>query len=69
MIGDNVDHNARTLDGKNTFHGMGMIAATIPYQNANSLLVPRKSVIEGHCRYFGCFHSWAQALQGSSPWY
>ena len=24
---DNVDHNLRTLDGKDTFHGMGMIAA------------------------------------------
>ena len=23
---DNVDHNSRTLDGKNTFHGMGVIA-------------------------------------------
>ena len=42
IIGDNIDQNVRTLDGKNTFHGMGMIAATIAYQNANSLLVPRK---------------------------
>ena len=24
---DNVDHNIRTLDGKNTFHGMGILAA------------------------------------------
>ena len=24
---DNVDHNICTLDGKNSFHGMGMIAA------------------------------------------
>ena len=27
---DNVDHNIRTLDGLNTFHGMGMIAAVTP---------------------------------------
>lgn len=27
---DNVDHNIRTLDGNNTFHGMGMIAAVTP---------------------------------------
>ncbi|XP_030835634.1 uncharacterized protein LOC115921732 [Strongylocentrotus purpuratus] len=27
---DNVDHNIRTLDGNNTFHGMGMIAAITP---------------------------------------
>ena len=24
FIADNVDHNIRTLDGHNTFHGMGM---------------------------------------------
>lgn len=29
-VADNVDHNIRTLDGKNTFHGMGMIAAVTP---------------------------------------
>ena len=27
---DNVDHNTRTLDGLNTFHGMGMIAMITP---------------------------------------
>ena len=27
---DNVDHNTRTLDGHNTFHGMGMIAVVTP---------------------------------------
>ena len=26
-IADNVDHNIATLDGKDTFHGMGIIAA------------------------------------------
>ena len=26
-VADNVDHNIKTLDGNNTFHGMGMIAA------------------------------------------
>ena len=25
-IGDNIDRNLRTIDGKNTFHGMGIIA-------------------------------------------
>jgi len=29
-VADNVDHNLRTLDGNNTFHGMGMIATTTP---------------------------------------
>ena len=27
---DNVDHNTRTLDGHDTFHGMGMIAVVTP---------------------------------------
>ena len=26
FVGDNVDHNADTIDGLNTFHGMGIIA-------------------------------------------
>ena len=29
-VADNVDHNTSTLDGKNTFHGMGIIATTTP---------------------------------------
>ena len=28
FVGDNVDHNLNTLDGKNTFHGMGILAAS-----------------------------------------
>ena len=27
---DNVDHNSRTLDGQNTFHGMGIVATVTP---------------------------------------
>lgn len=30
FAGDNVDHNIVTLDGKGTFHGMGMIATITP---------------------------------------
>ena len=33
-VADNVDHNIRTLDGKNTFHGMGIIGAFTPVTNA-----------------------------------
>ena len=29
FVADNVDHNIRTLDGLNTFHGMGIISASI----------------------------------------
>jgi hypothetical protein len=28
-VADNVDHNVRTLNGLNTFHGMGVILATV----------------------------------------
>ena len=30
FIADNVDHNVRTIDGTNTFHGMGIIAVRSP---------------------------------------
>lgn len=29
-MADNIDHDARTIDGKATFHGMGMIATFTP---------------------------------------
>jgi len=37
FIGDNVDHNVRTLDGCNTFHGMGVIAASVTDGSSYSL--------------------------------
>lgn len=30
FVADNIDHDTRTIDGKNTFHGMGMISAHTP---------------------------------------
>ena len=42
-IADNVDHNIRTLDGFNTFHGMGIIATATP-GNQFSKAVPRVNV-------------------------
>ena len=44
MVADNVDHDTRTLDGKNTFHGMGMIAAITPHRSIDRRLIPRKKV-------------------------
>ena len=29
-ITDNVDHNSQTIDGKNTFHGMGIVTSVTP---------------------------------------
>ena len=52
---DNVDHNSLTLDGKETFHGMGMVAAltpghktdqTIPRHKTNALNIVEKSKVE-----------------------
>ena len=40
---DNVDHNIITLDGKGTFHGMGMIATLTPGQKANRM-IPRHNI-------------------------
>ena len=40
---DNVDHNIRTLDGHNTFHGMGMIACVTP-GGFSSQPVPKQTV-------------------------
>ena len=34
---DNVDHNSRTLDGHNTFHGMGMIVVITPEHQCTKL--------------------------------
>ena len=35
-VADNVVHNIRTLDGNNTFHGMGMIAIVAPGVRSNN---------------------------------
>lgn len=45
-IADNVDHNIRTLDGNDTFHGMGIIASVIP-GTKHSQLVSRAKVNPG----------------------
>ncbi|XP_045199496.1 uncharacterized protein LOC123553863 [Mercenaria mercenaria] len=42
-IADNVDHNICTLDGLNTFHGMGIIAAVTPRLKTNQI-IPRVHV-------------------------
>lgn len=40
---DNVDHNIRSLDGKNTFHGMGIIATVTPnVMSKESMFLLRK---------------------------
>ena len=41
-VADNVEHNVCTLDGQNTFHGMGIIAAVTPTTHSDSP-IPRCS--------------------------
>ena len=44
-VADNVDHDIGTIDGKNTFHGMGMIATVTPATSSNKT-IPRVTVSE-----------------------
>ena len=39
FIADNVDHSVRTLDGLHTFHGMGIIAASVMNDASSAVLV------------------------------
>ena len=39
---DNVDHNIVSLDGKGTFHGMGMIAAVTPGHEITHTILRQK---------------------------
>ena len=44
-VADNVDHNIRTLDDHNTFHGMDIIATLTPgSKNIRSRIIRRKEV-------------------------
>lgn len=42
-VADNVDHNTATLDGHDTFHGMGIVAVITPAK-ADLKRIPRKEV-------------------------
>ena len=42
-VADNIDHNICTLDGHNTFHGMGMIATVTP-GTYNTKTIPQVNV-------------------------
>ncbi|XP_053404320.1 uncharacterized protein LOC128558588 [Mercenaria mercenaria] len=43
FVADNIDHNTATIDGHNTFHGMGIIATFTPKDNKRRV-VPRIQV-------------------------
>ena len=60
-VADNVDHNIRTLDGNDTFHGMGIIAAVTP-GTTQSQLVPRRQVNAEDISTAGCIQIQHQGL-------
>ena len=41
-MADNADHNLRTLDGNDTFHGMGLIATVTPGTKQTQVILRRK---------------------------
>ena len=43
-VADNVDHNVSSLDGKDTFHGMGIIATVTPCARERKIEVQKASV-------------------------
>lgn len=53
FIADNIDHNLCTLDGRNTIHAMGMIAAVTPGKYG-SFKLPRKKVTDAEILEIGC---------------
>jgi hypothetical protein len=42
-VGDNVDHNVASIDGRGSFHGMGLIAVSSPL-NVNNMEVCQTAV-------------------------
>lgn len=46
FVADNIDHDTRTIDGKDTFHGMGMISAHTPGIVQNKKIKRTKPSIE-----------------------
>ena len=43
FAGDNVDHNILTIDGRGTFHGMGIVAALTPGRKKDCF-IPRRQI-------------------------
>ena len=69
FVADNVDHNTCTIDGKGTFHGMGIIA-TITLGIKASKPVPRVSVTKEKIINVGRIpiHAWDSKEDRFSQW-
>ena len=55
FVADNADYNTRTLDGNNTFHGMGIIASITPAVSLQNV-VPRVNVTAKDIAQVGRIH-------------
>ena len=59
-VADNMDHNIQTLDGNDTFHGMGMITTVTPGVRSNNRIPRIKVLISGIWQQLDEFqYSWA----------
>ena len=51
-VADNVDHNLATLDGQESFHGMGIIAVSTPQDrqlfHSSSRIIRRQKTVKVH---------------------
>ena len=64
-VADNVDHNLRTLDGNDTFHGMGLIATVTPGTKQTQVILRRK-VNPTEVSASGQIHIQYQRLKGNA---
>ena len=52
VVADNVDHNLATLDGQESFHGMGIIAVSTPQDpqlfHSSSRVIRREKTVKVH---------------------
>eukprot|EP00794_Sanderia_malayensis_P001614 gene1614-1785_t len=65
-VADNVDHNIRTLDGNDTFHGMGIIATITP-ATKQTRVVPRKTINPKDVSDTGKIDIQYQKMEGKTP--
>ena len=48
-VGDNIDHTVATLDGRGTFHGMGVIAVSTfgrPVPHMSPQVIERRKILK-----------------------
>jgi hypothetical protein len=66
-VADNVDHDSCAIDGRGTFHGIGILSAITPVPGKVSRFIPRKEVSAEDIKAvsFLSFHFYNRARQTS----